>query len=133
MKRVNLNRYAYLRGCTLGYLSFDDFSCYTLEKPWLDNKINVSAIPDGTYIAKRRHSEKYGHHWILQDVPGRSLILIHIGNYPTDTKGCILVGTYAGDGKPSVWESRITMNKLRELLPDEFEIVIQACGTSPYQ
>ena len=129
MKRVTINRYAYLRGCTLGKLSFDDFDCYTLERPWRDNEVNVSAIPDGTYTAKRRHSEKYGHHWILEDVPGRSLILIHIGNYPKDSKGCILVGTYAGDGRPAVWQSRVTMNKLRVLLPDEFEIVISAGGT----
>jgi hypothetical protein len=28
----------------------------------------------------------------VQDVPARSYILVHIGNFPKDTKGCILVG-----------------------------------------
>ena len=34
---------------------------------------------------------KYEHLWI-KDVPNRSYILFHIGNYPKNTKGCILIG-----------------------------------------
>lgn len=62
-----------------------------------------TAIPFGRYrISMRRKSPKYsqkkqyakceGYVPYLRDVPGFSGILIHIGNWPQDSCGCILVG-----------------------------------------
>ena len=81
---------------TLGKLYFDgEFYGHTLELPWKDNEKRVSCIPKGVYEVKKRHTEeskyKYEHLHIL-DVENRELILLHIGNYPKNSKGCILLG-----------------------------------------
>ena len=81
---------------TLGKLYFDgEFYGHTLELPWKDNEKRVSCIPKGVYEVKKRHTEeskyKYEHLHIL-DVEDRELILMHIGNYPKNSKGCILLG-----------------------------------------
>ena len=64
----------------------------TLERPWLENQRSVSCIPTGTYTAKRHVSPRFGETFHLQDVPGRSEILLHKGNIDDDSHGCILVG-----------------------------------------
>jgi hypothetical protein len=72
--------------------------CVTLERPWADNAPNVSSIPAGTFTFHRRLSPKRGYDvFITQDVPGRSDIEIHKGNLPSDSEGCILVGSTFGD------------------------------------
>tara|TARA_R100000426_G_scaffold85881_1_gene66382 strand:- start:7 stop:462 length:456 start_codon:yes stop_codon:yes gene_type:complete len=81
---------------TIGKLYFDgEFYGHTLELPWKDNEKRVSCIPKGVYEVKKRHTEeskyKYEHLHIL-DVEDRELILMHIGNYPKNSKGCILLG-----------------------------------------
>lgn len=53
----------------------------------------ATAIPAGTYIIKMRESPHFGRVMpYLQSVPGFSYIMIHPGNGPEHTKGCILVG-----------------------------------------
>lgn len=63
----------------------------------------ITAIPTGTYeITLKTYSSKFGSRSQysfckgylprLLNVPGYDGILIHIGNYPSDTDGCILVG-----------------------------------------
>lgn len=72
--------------------------CVTLERPWVDNEHTVSCIPAGTYQASRYHSPKRGYDvWLLDSVPNRDMIEIHVGNVPSDTDGCILVGTHFGE------------------------------------
>ena len=104
------------------------FLCYTLELPWLNNARNISCILKGIYRVKKRWSAKYGWHFILQDVYGRSLILIHFGNFNSDTKGCILVGKELTDiNKDSfldVTQSKATIAYLLEIMPDEFNLEI---------
>lgn len=67
-------------------------TCKTLELPYRYNRKIVSCIPCGTYICKPRFSTKYREHYIVTNVPNRSYILFHAGNYNRHTKGCILVG-----------------------------------------
>jgi hypothetical protein len=82
---------------TLGKLFLNgEMFCQTLELPYLDNQRSISCIPEGQYkvrlrTAKESSSRDYLH-LLVQDVEGRSYILVHIGNFPKDTKGCILVG-----------------------------------------
>lgn len=68
-------------------------------------KVNegVTAIPTGVYVVtlevkspKFGGREQYafckGRLPRLVDVPGYEGVLLHIGNYPEDTQGCVLVG-----------------------------------------
>ena len=73
--------------------------CYTLELAWLWNSKNVSCIPTGRYQAKLRYDHKDQWRIELMGVPGgRTHIQIHVGNYPRDVEGCVLVGTsYSGN------------------------------------
>lgn len=109
------------------------FSCCVLEPPFKENKNNISSICSGVYKAKLRWSEKYNWHYHLleldgEEVDGRDLILIHFGNYFTDTKGCLLFGNSFSDinkdGYRDVTNSKKTMKRLLEVAPKEFNIMI---------
>ena len=104
------------------------FKCKTLELPYKDNRRNVSCIPIGEYTVKKRWSEKYKYHFHVQNVPNRSYILIHSGNFYTHTLGCILVGQdhvdINNDGYSDVNYSKATMGKLLDILPDQFQMTI---------
>ena len=81
---------------TLGKMFTEDglWICETLELPWRDNLRGISCIPEGAYECKLAMSPSRGYkvYW-LQDVPGRKDCQIHIGNFPKDIRGCILVGS----------------------------------------
>jgi hypothetical protein len=91
------------------------YLCETLELPWKDNQRKISCIPTGEYRLLKRHSPKFGHHYHLQEVPGRSLILIHTGNTAKDIEGCILVGKRTGhlNGLEAVLSSKDAMALLK--------------------
>lgn len=105
------------------------YKCYTLELPWKNNSTNISCIPAGKYRVIKRFSDQYQHHFHVLNVPGRSMILIHTGNFYTQTKGCILVGTALSDinadGFQDVTNSKIAMTRLNQMMPDKFEISIE--------
>lgn len=102
---------------------------YALELPDRDNKFQVSRIPKGEYKVIKRWSPKYKNHFHILDVPNRSMILIHHGNYHKDTLGCILVGRdlidIDNDGHVDVTASVKTMKELNKILPDEFFLEIR--------
>lgn len=114
-------------------LFFDDdvnllLSKKALELPDRNNQRSISRIPAGRYTCKLRWSEKYKWHFILESVPNRNYILIHFGNYYTDTRGCILVGNnftdINGDGYRDVTSSKKSMQKILKIAPREFELII---------
>jgi hypothetical protein len=82
-------------------------SFFTCEPPWLNNKPYDSCIPQGVYYLEKRHSPivkrtsggRYSEGWEVLDVTGRSYIMIHPGNWPMDTDGCILPGMRYGISK----------------------------------
>lgn len=92
------------------------FHCFTMELPWRGNRKRVSCIPAGTYPAFFHLSPKFGDSLWVKNVPNRSEILIHKGNYNRDTLGCILPGANVvdidGDGHKDVTASRNTVKKL---------------------
>ena len=95
--RVELERFAYTPMGTFGVLSMDEFRCFTVERPWLNNKPSVSCIPRGIYTVKFGRFHRGGYNcYELLDVPGRSLIKIHVGNTMDDVIGCIAVGKGLG-------------------------------------
>ncbi len=96
MERLELLRLVDDGQATVGRLSIADdpaAAWYTIERPWLDNKPNVSCIPCGTYLMAPRHYNRGGYDaWEVLDVPGRSHILVHVANWPKNVEGCIGTG-----------------------------------------
>ncbi|MFZ7121799.1 MAG: DUF5675 family protein [Eubacteriaceae bacterium] len=102
---------------------------YTLERAWLDNKKNESCIPEGTYKVIPNNTKAHPDSFRLPDVPGRSGILIHSGNYYYHSLGCILLGSNLvdldKDGKPDISNSKKAMDKLYKLVGlNDFELTI---------
>ena len=101
----------------------------TLERPWVFNERKVSCIPSGTYLVKRHISPKFGQCFKIQDVKGRSDILIHSGNVVNDTLGCVLVGLTSGTVDDTdtamVYSSRKAMAVLLALIDKEIVLHIR--------
>lgn len=85
----------------------------------------VTAIPTGRYrvtlgVKSPKYSQRKAYDFCkgyvprLINVPCYEGILIHIGNYPKDTEGCILVGKNTKVG--AVLESAATFRELYALL-----------------
>ena len=114
--------------CTLGRLSFIDFQCFTLELPWIDNLTNISCIPAGMYRVTKYESPSKGSVLLLHDIPNRTYVEIHSGNYTSQIDGCILVGDgikyLNNDTIPDVTNSKKTLRKLLDLVPKETFIEI---------
>src|SRR5258706_6187939 len=79
--------------CTIGELYADEQRlCFTMELPVRDG-LPGSAIPVGIFPVANRVSPKFGRNVPhIDSIPNRSNILIHYGNEPANTEGCILVG-----------------------------------------
>ena len=97
MINLLLIRDTFTENSTIGELFINgERFCDTLENPYLDNQRNVSCIPAGEYPVRLRHPRESATreylHLLVQDVPNRDYILFHRGNFPKDTRGCILVG-----------------------------------------
>ena len=76
--------------CTVGNLYLQNKEiCHTIERPWLHNKPNVSCIPAGTYTIEPVDSPKFGLTYEVKDVIGRTHILFHKANRPSELQGCI--------------------------------------------
>jgi hypothetical protein len=90
--------------------------CHTIELPWLQNRRNVSCIPEGRYALRKRFTPKHGLHVFVVDVPGRSGILIHPANdAKTELRGCIApVHEHTGPG--SGRQSRLANERLKDLV-----------------
>ncbi len=69
--------------------------CITLEPADWFNKPNISCIPAQQYLCRRVITPNHGETFEVMNVPGRSKILFHAGNYIKDTLGCIILGQYA--------------------------------------
>jgi len=105
------------------------YECKTLELEQDRNAVRDDCIPKGTYQVIKRYSPKYKNHFHVLDVPNRSYILIHAGNYNRHTLGCILVGNahidINNDGYKDVTSSKVTMKELNKILPEKFELTIK--------
>ena len=76
-------------------------------------------IPPGIYPCKPHSGPEQKDVWEICNVPGHSAVLIHIGNYLHDTKGCVLAGFGIGydKGEAIVINSAQAINYLRKYLP----------------
>lgn len=112
--KVRLNRFLQNKQCSLGALVAEGFRAFILEPPWKDNKPNESCIPVGEYECHWHRSPKYGWVYLITGIPERSHILVHPGNIPRHTRGCLLPGSSVGklSGFPAVLNSRTTTRHL---------------------
>ena len=94
--------------------------CHTIELPWKNNERQVSCVPEGRYLMRKRYSRKYQWHLHLVNVPGRDLILVHPANdAKKELKGCIApVTTLTSAGKGL--QSRKAFEKVLQLLQPFF-------------
>ena len=94
----------------------------TLELPWENNKTDISCIPCGGYKCV-----KHARGWHVQEVVGRTGILIHVGNTTADILGCIVLGMAIGElgGKPAVLSSARALRLLEGLVGDEFILTVR--------
>lgn len=106
---ITLKRYNHDSKSTQGLMFLNGFfECHTLEDE--DRCVKVhgqTRIPEGEYQIKLRKEDteltkryKNKHEWFtwhlqLMNVPGFNWVYIHIGNWDTDTEGCLLVGDVA--------------------------------------
>ncbi len=133
MKTVYLLRRQALKDRTLGRLfAFDGLfrrlDLASLELPQKNNVQGVSCIPAGRYRLVPRSTQKRGDHLLVEGVPGREWILIHRGNFPSEIRGCILVGMghkdLDADGKPDVFSSRAAMGLLVQFVREPAELIV---------
>lgn len=106
--KIKVQRIAFKEAYTIGKLSVDGkYLCDTLEprSAHVSNKDNSAmiikqkhlygkiAIPTGTFKIEMAMSQKF-HKLMpfLNNVKGFEGVMIHPGNYPKDTLGCILPG-----------------------------------------
>lgn len=103
-----------------------------LELPWKDNRRSISCIPDGDYWIDKRPAEDSPtqkiDHFIIRDVPDRTYILWHAGNYHWNIQGCQLHGQaftdINNDGLLDVTNTKFTIAHLNSILPDRFRYKI---------
>ena len=115
MPEVKLSRFCHHPEGTLGVIRLEGEEFWTVERPWDMNKPFVSCIPEGAYFMKRRDSPKFGNTWHITDVPGRTHILIHAGNYPENFSGCIGLGDSLMGDRIAVSSSRKAVSRFEAL------------------
>lgn len=105
---IILQRVRQSANATFGILTIGGVVVATLEDMMRDEKVyGETAIPAGTYKLELRNEGSKTKHYAkrfpkmhkgmiwLRDVPNFTYVYIHIGNFPQDTEGCILVGEKA--------------------------------------
>lgn len=91
----------------------------TLELGWHGNAHDISCIPVGIYQCSIRPFRDTSMYQVL-DVPDRTGVFIHPGNFYTDILGCILLGVKPadinGDGEIDVTASQVTVGGFMQFM-----------------
>jgi len=124
--RLLLDR-AYDNGnATIGVLTREGkFEVFTLEDEKRTKKISgETRIPAGLYfikfqkivtpktIAYRKRYDWFSFHLQIMNVAGFTNVYIHVGNYDTDTDGCVLLGLSADADKGTIGKSALAFKQL---------------------
>ncbi len=120
---------------TFSMFLFDSHTFFTAELPWKNNQIGISCIPFGEYECSIVNSPKYGEVYQVHDVPGRTHILIHNGNWAgdeekgfrSDSDGCIILGETRAKihNQKAVGSSRKALEKFHYYMNNEpFTLII---------
>lgn len=95
-----------------------------IERAWQNNQQNISCIPVGSYsvsFLERSASGRYRKCWHVQNVIGRSGILIHNGNIVRHSRGCLILGKRRGRllGELATLNSRCALRELEQVMNRE--------------
>ena len=129
--KITIQRKTLTPESTTGELFLDAmYECVTLEPPTLEPPAKPRAIRAGTYFWEKRTSPHFGFEtvWVL-GVPDFVAIEIHPGNFPKDTLGCTLVGTF--EQQNFVGHSKEEFARLTAKLPDSGTIDYLDAPASP--
>lgn len=119
---------------TISELSLNGvFICFTLEDGYKAEKVRgETRIPGGRYeIVDRKEGKifekqkrKFGFGFVpwLKNVPNYEWILIHIGNYISETLGCLLVGERIemANGNYCIGNSTLAFKKVFAIIEEAF-------------
>lgn len=121
MDQLLLCRSHFKEGTNSALFYNGEFVCFMIELPWRKNFRRISCIPDGFYKVRKRYSQRFNHHFIVQGVPQRDYILIHPANYALkELEGCLAPVTNLTDiGKGSL--SKKALERLFEVLENHFK------------
>jgi hypothetical protein len=110
----------------------------SLELPWKANECGASCIPPGVYKAQTRTSPHFGVSvYEILDVPGRTSIEIHPGNWAgditlglySDLLGCVALGRGVGVLQPP--ETGFVVQKALMNSRKAFDEFMQRTGGQP--
>ena len=121
MDQLLLCRSHFKEGTNSALFYNGEFVCFMIELPWKKNFRRISCIPDGFYKVRKRYSQKFKHHLIVQGVPQRDYILIHPANdAKKELEGCLApVSSLLDIGKGG--SSRNALTKLFDVLAPHFK------------
>ena len=117
MKHATLCRYFQDEQATLGCFRVQGTKAplfWTVERPWLNNEVGKSCIPEGRYLVKPFSGMKYKDVYEVTNVVGRTAILLHAANKASQLQGCIAPGLSTGymDDELAVMSSQAALNKI---------------------
>ncbi|MHB8727572.1 MAG: DUF5675 family protein [Sulfuricaulis sp.] len=129
MKTLPLWR-TYLPNGTRGYIEDTDNNiiCHAIERAKDDP--DHPCVPEGTYLCKLYQSPEHGRVFMLQDVPGRTYVEIHICEglngtldyvRPAFLLGCVGLGMYEcwEHGEPAVCASHEAFRRFMDYLQSD--------------
>ena len=112
---------------TVGVLIFDGVpQMLTLEPPV---EGPIVCVPKNSYHCVRVTNRRtlggmdIEQTFLLREVPGREGILFHVGNFPRDTKGCILLGMALIDNI-SIASSVIAFSRFLKILEGKNDFIL---------
>lgn len=101
----------------------------TLERPDAMNRVNVSNIPDSQYLCERVISPQFGETFEIMNVPERTHVLWHKGNFVEGSRGCVIIAQHFGKlyGDRAVLNSGKTFKKFMAGFKgiDQFSLTIK--------
>lgn len=131
-----LKRSSYAKDGVFGVLMKDDqMVCVTLEHAYPNDSGFTPKVPAGTFKCVRGLHRLEGmasqfETFEITGIPGHKNILFHVGNWHTDSSGCVLVGKeeVSQMGTRMITASRDTFAKFMAMLDgvDEFDLTVVA-------
>lgn len=119
---------AYLDNCTIGKAYYKgSFVFYTVERPWLSNRPNVSCVSPGEYALVTRISKRRGEVLSLSNpnlgvtTEGPSIRTqcdFHVANFPEQLLGCVGPGLKLHPEKWGVMDSGLAVAELQRIRPE---------------